>query len=325
MVGSSSGSSGGSSRRVTFLVNVWLNHAPKTASPLADEVASSLTCGQELAAKLSADDFDSPTVVRVRQAEGVGGSPPTPGMGGAEGGGAGSRTRGAIIARGADNDVGDESEEGGKRTDHRGDDDEECNQCSSEEVCRRGCATCPAPPHRPAAPPAAGAAGACSFAETTPAGSMSIATVSSCGGLSPAGARGGDSGVATEGGDDGAVDMRWEFGEVGDEAEEQVHLRHEVLVPVPAGLLFPSRGGRGKGGESSSAVVGEGGGGGGGGSFCVEYCGSRKPQVTRVGGRRDSSDGESSGSEEEGGEEQEQEEEGEEAERVARGGRNLST
>lgn len=77
--------------------------------------------------------------------------------------------------------------------------------------------------------------------------------------------------------------MRWEFGEVGDEAEDQVHLRHEVVVPVPASLAPPSEG------APEGAVEGS--------SFCLEFSGTRSPRVGRVGGGTDSSGSESSGEE----------------------------
>lgn len=89
----------------------------------------------------------------------------------------------------------------------------------------------------------------------------------------------------------GAVGMKWEFGEVGDEAEEQVHVRHEVFVPVPVGLT--PAGGRGRGFEDQEAVVEAVAGNGR--SYCVEYVGGVKPRVSGIDGGSDSDESDGSG------------------------------
>ena len=123
-----------------------------------------------------------------------------------------------------------------------------------------------------------------------------------------------------------AVEMRWEFGEVGGEAE--THLRHEVLVPVP-GVLVPcaaasdgseSRSGERLKEEGSVVVAGSGAGVGvgdsaaggvDGGSFCVEYpSASSRPRVSRMGADDDEEEEE----EEEGSSSEEEDEESEEDE-----------
>eukprot|EP00752_Nemacystus_decipiens_P007142 g6395.t1 len=126
-----------------------------------------------------------------------------------------------------------------------------------------------------------------------------------------------------------AVEMRWEFGEVGDEAE--THLRHEVLVPVP-GVLLPGAASSVSGGapegrqrEEGQAVVAAPDARGGadegvdGGSFCVEYPSTGlRPRVSRM-GAEDEEGEEGGGSREEEEEEEEEEEDEEEEEEEEEG------
>eukprot|EP00903_Cladosiphon_okamuranus_P005906 g5840.t1 len=197
-------------KRVTFLVNVWLNHTPRTASPLDEDTAAKLG-RPRLAASLAPGDFVPPKVLRVQGQE--------------------------------------------------------------------------------------------PQAETTTAEAFAVTTTSAA-----------------------AVDMRWEFGEVGDEGE--THLRHQVVVPVPDVLLpLAASGGSGPPSEvrleakeaivgvaSASAAAGVGVGGSAGegddrDSFCVQYpSASRKPTVSRMdAGDFDEEEEGSSSSEEE---EDEDEDEG---------------
>lgn len=209
---SSSDVGGGSGKRVTFLVNVWLNHTPRSASPLPAEKASTLGFYDKVFNELfsfsstGVNSFVPPRIFRVCHTEAFSSEPGT--------------------GDGLANDPGDGTiqEDCGSK---KGDDGESCSS----------------------------------------------------------------KGKSVQGIQDGvsdAVGMKWEFGEVGDEAEEQVHVRHEVFIPVPVELT-PAGAGR-RGFEDQEAV------GGNGGSFCVEYVGGVKPRVGVCGidGSSDSDDSDDS-------------------------------
>ncbi|CAM9153425.1 unnamed protein product [Hapterophycus canaliculatus] len=206
-----------SGRRVTFLVNVWLNHAPKTAAPLPGTTAAKLSRGT-LAARLAPADFVLPSVLCVRK-------------------------------RGADTSTADAGVL-------------ETGQSRAVEVCE-STALKPVPME----------------SENAESVAAAVEVARDAGGeIAP------------------AIDMRWEFGEVGDEADK--HLRHEVLVPVPASLLpslplsaaaVPPSLSVGRGPEDLATACGaacdsihSGVIGRGGGSFCVKFLSSRRPRVSRI-------------------------------------------
>lgn len=226
-----SSSSSASGRRVTFLVNVWLNHTPKTAAPLPGTTAAKLTPAR-LAARLAPADFVPPSVLCVRE-EGARVAPAVATIAPVSGSGA--------IGNG---DIGD------KRGEQQGDATGTAEGGSPQTGGSRAAEGSVRP-----------------IPEPVPQKSRSTDALAASA-VEAAGDVRGEVGPA--------VDTRWEFGEVGDEAEK--HLRHEVLVPVPAALLpsHPLGATDGVTGGRSGVV------GGGGGSFCVEFLSSRRPRVSRI-------------------------------------------
>ncbi|CAM9890127.1 unnamed protein product [Ectocarpus sp. 12 AP-2014] len=238
--GSSVDGKGGSSnttarrRRVTFLVNVWLNHTPRTAAPLPAPTAAELG-PSNLVLRLSPADFVPPTPLLVDET-----AAPT-----------GPDDDGAMPGQ-------------GRRT-------------VATKLMRFGPAK--PKPGRQEASVATGSVAAREGEETAAAAA-------------------------------GAVDMKWEFGEVGDEAEK--HLRHEVLVPVPIAFLQLPSPACSEGPAAGCASKDESAAGSGdeervGRSFCVAYEGTRRPRVSRVDLGEEGSEG--SGSSGEESEEEEEEEE----------------
>ncbi|CAN0329013.1 unnamed protein product [Ectocarpus sp. 8 AP-2014] len=234
-------------RRVTFLVNVWLNHTPRTAAPLPAPTTAELG-PSNLVLRLSPSDFVPPTPLLVDET-----AAPT-----------GSGDDGAMPGQG--------------------------RRPVATKQRRFGPAK--PEPERQEASVATGSVAAREGGETAAAAAA-------------------------------AVDMKWEFGEVGDEAEK--HLRHEVLVPVPIALLHLPSPADSEGAAAGCASKDERRAGSGdeervGRSFCVEYQGTRRPRVSRVDlGEEGSEDSGSSGEESEeedeesgsSGEESEEEEEDE--------------
>ncbi|CAM9299037.1 unnamed protein product [Scytosiphon promiscuus] len=262
----SGGGGGRTSRtRVTFLVNVWLNHAPKTAAPLPGTTAAKLD-PLRLPARLSPADFVPPSVLCVRDEEAHAGSAAVAAAASVSGSGTIGDVDGIDDKRGGDWD-GTSMPAAGS-----GDKEEYFATASSVSVATNGMTG--------GSRNAENGAAAAAEAGTDARGEMAL-----------------------------AVDMRWEFGEVGDEAEK--HLRHEVVVPVPAALLSQSQL-LGQGREDAAAACAAaaaadaetaggsvGNTGCGGGSFCVKFSSKRCPRVSRISvGGSASEESSSEGSEE---------------------------
>lgn len=254
--GNSTGTSK-SSRRVTFLVNVWLNHVPITASPLPDATSAALISeklpGNLLSASapaaVTAGHFVPPRVIHVRLEEEE--ATTNGGVSNADGGGS-AGTGGSPPSAGC---------------------------CDGGHDKHGGC---------------------CDSSDQKNNEFKALSQEGAAGGVTSP--QSGDgvfakrvTGTDTEekkGDEEGfheaeVFDMRWAFGEVGDKAEEQVHLRHEVVLPVPAKLMMAPTSDTEMVGVVERKVVGAGKvSQRQGDSFCVEYSGSRKPRVSRIGGGR---------------------------------------
>lgn len=284
-------------RRVTFLVNVWLNHTPKSAVPLPKATAAVLKSGR-LDLELSVDEsFVAPTVVQVT-ADAAAAPEGRAGAGeGAEAGGASRSENGHEKETGEGRWEADWHANGGVRS------AENFHLASCGSACTGSNHSTPVAAlksvpaattdcvlgNEEAAQPEVGGYGN----DVAEVGAERLAVETTIGSKNGVEQEFKDS--CCDKVENTVVHMRWEFGEVGPEAEEQVYLRHEVVMPVPASLA-PS--------DLNNCRVSDGE------SFCLIFpLPSGRPQVSRIGEDREGlseSEGSSSGQDEEGEEEEEE-------------------
>lgn len=258
--------------RVTFLVNVWLNHTPKSATPLPDETAAALTSGR-LDIHVSTENdgdrksFVAPTVIKVLHRDDKTGEV-EPGGG----------------KKGDDLEGGGAGQDGVKYPPHHcsGEVPKE-NSVETLKCCSNGSA---------AATATANAAACCDGVGKQVASTGqtrqhrhqhqiegnskdNVAKSNSNSSVYPSGSHLATSTMVPIKEESEVVKMRWQFGEVGAESIKQVHVRHDVVVPVPLSLI------------PAAEVTAEGGCVGllDGESFCVVFpAAGTRPRVSRIGG-----------------------------------------
>lgn len=257
--------------RVTFLVNVWLNHKPKSVSPLPEKTAVALTSGR-LELDVSNDTRVSPAIIKVLH-ETVGGVP------GIEKVQEGTE----VIPETEENDIRREA-------------------VDSDPPTSVGCTgTC-----RTEAPGNAGVEaikGSVSGSGEEMASCVKIQDISGdAEGVNSTSFRCCNSAARRSAKfreDREVLKMRWEFGELGAESGKQVHVRHDVVMPVPV-CLTPAAAAGARDADKVEVSEGE--------SFCVVFPIGMRPRVLRVGVVDGLSESEESDSEEEEDESDEEDE-----------------